>query len=393
MYRKIATDTLAIGVTDNDLKLFENQYPLPDGVTYNSYIITNGGKTAIIDSVDQRCGTWWNENILAAAGSQSIDYLVVQHMEPDHSSMLDSFLHNHPETILVLTKQAAKMVTQFFEDCDLDGRTMVVTDGDTLEIGNHKLTFATAPMVHWPEVMVTYDTLTGVVFTADAFGTFGTSDEFHALWPNEARRYYANIVGKYGQLVGRLLQKLEGIGTINLVAPLHGPVITADEFKAPLALYKLWSSYEPEIPDGVLVAYASIYGNTEETALYCASQLEQAALTVRVVNLCDRDVSYAVAQAFRMGKILLAAPTYDGGLFPAMHNFLYHLQIKGLRNRTYGIIENGTWAPAAGRIMREMVAKMPNSTIIDSTVSLKSTYHSDNQDTLDRLLAALKNKA
>lgn len=391
MYRKIAIDTTAIGVEDNDLQKFEHQYPLTDGITYNSYLISDGGKTAIIDSVDERCGTQWNENILAATNS-AIDYLVIQHMEPDHSSMLGSFMEAHPETKIVLTKQALKIARQFFEDISLDDHAMVVNDGDMLEVGRHQLTFHTAPMVHWPEVMVTFDTFTGVVFTADAFGTFGTSDEFSALWPDEARRYYANIVGKYGAQTQRLLQKLPPLDNIKSLAPLHGPIITAAELAMPLALYNLWSTYEPELPNGVLVAFASIYGNTKKTALNCASKLSHAGIPVKVIDLCERDVSYAVAEAFRMGRLLLAAPTYDGSLFPPMHDFLYHLQIKGLRKRTFAMIENGSWAPAAGRIMREMIGKMPESTILEPMVSLKSTYSEANEQALEQMLEKLSAK-
>lgn len=390
MYRKIATDTIAIGVEDNDLRLFEHQYPLTDGITYNSYMISDDGITVVIDGVDSRCGKWWLDNI-DGEGKRHVDYLIVQHAEPDHSSTINQFLKIHPETTVVATRQALKIMYNFFKDMTADSPTLAVNDGDVLPIGRHKLTFMTAPMVHWPEVMVTYDEFSGILFTADAFGTFGVSNSIGRLWPDEARRYYTNIVGKYGQSVQRLLEKVSKLSEIKIVAPLHGPVINSKDLETPLSLYGNWSTYTPEIPEGVFVAYASIYGNTADVALKCVSLLRKSGIEVSVIDLCEFDVSYAVAQAFRMGKIIIAAPTYDGALFPAMYNFLHHLQSKGLKNRTYAIIENGSWAPVAGKIMKEMIMKMSGSFVIEPMLTIKSAFADEQVSQLDNLIKALKN--
>lgn len=384
MFKEIAPDIFDISTDDTDLDLFENQYPLTDGVSYNSYVISSGGVTAVVDSVDARRGDQWLEMVKAAA-PKGVDYLIVQHMEPDHSASIELFCRAYPEAKVIATQQALKIIGQFFPDLDLSARSVAVKDGETIEIGSHTLSFHTAAMVHWPEVMVTYDSTTGTLFSADAFGTFGTADSFPTLWPEEARRYYANIVGKYGPQVQRALKKLAGVGNISLVAPLHGPKLAGTDIAEALRLYDLWSSYMPESPEGVLVAYASIYGNTARVALSVADRLKARGREVTTIDLCRQDVSYAVGQAFRFGRIVVAAPTYDAGVFPAMHDFLYHLQIKGLRARRFGIIENGSWAPTAGKVMRSMIEQMPDMTVADTMVTLKSAPDSTTGDALNRL--------
>lgn len=388
MYRTIATDTIAIGAEDYDLKLFEHQYPLADGITYNSYLIADGGVTAVIDGVDDRCADLWLDNI-DGPEKRRVDYLVVQHAEPDHSSSITRFLDRHPEARIVATPQALAIIDRFFSLSGRRPEPIAVKSGDTLDIGRHTLRFTTAPMVHWPDVMTTYDTLTKTLFTADAFGSFGVSGRVSALWPDEARRYYTNIVGKYGPQVQRLLAAVKTLGEVSLIAPLHGPTLEGREISAALGLYDRWSRYEPEQPEGVLIAYATIYGNTARAARECAAMLARRGADVELIDLSERDVSQAVAAAFRMGKILLAAPTYDAGLFPAMHDFLYHLQIKGLRDRTFGIIENGSWAPAAGRVMRDMASRLPGACVLEPTVTIKSALATDTVAQLSDLVTSL----
>lgn len=387
MFTEIAKGIRAIGVADSDLDLFENQYPLVEGVTYNSYIISDGGMTAVIDAADSRRGNLWLENV--ASATDKVDYLVVLHMEPDHSYMIEQFASRYPDAKIVASAQALRIIGQFFPKLDLSGRTMAVKEGDTLAIGTHTLTFFTAPMVHWPEVMVAYDLPTGTLFTADAFGTFGTSASPADLWPDEARRYYANIVGKYGPQVQKLLSKVEKCENVARAASLHGPVLKGEQLQNAISLYKQWSTYTPELPDGVLVAYASIYGNTASTALEIARQLQMRGLTVATIDLCRHDVSYAVAQAFRMGKIVVAAASYDGGVFPPMHHFLYHLQIKGLCNRTFAIVENGSWAPSAARSMHAMIEAMKNCTILPEQITIKSAPDDSTAKAIEELVAKI----
>ena len=388
MYKQIATSLLGIGVADKDLTHFENQYPLTEGVTYNSYVVTDGGCTAVIDAVDRRRGAEWLEHLKAAA-PDGVDYLVVQHMEPDHSAMIAEFMVMYPQAKIVASLQAVKMMQQFFPDYDFTGRTITVKEGSTLAVGSRTLTFYTAAMVHWPEVIVTYDAATGTLFSADGFGTFGTSDSFEALWPDEARRYYANIVGKYGPQVSRVLDKLATLDGLKRVCTLHGPVLEGDNLAEALRLYRLWSAYKPELPEGVLVAYSSIYGHTADVALRLATMLEEKGVAVTTVDLCRRDQSEAVAEAFRMGRIVVAAPTYDGGMFPAMHNFLYHLQIKALRGRRFGIIENGSWAPVAGKAMASMISELKDCEVVEPVVTIKSAPDASTPAALEALAAAI----
>lgn len=387
MFKQITTSIRAIGVTDTDLQLFENQYPVPDGVTYNSYLVSDNGVTAVIDAVDKRRGAEWFEKLAIAAPS-GVDYLVVQHMEPDHSATVADFMARYPQAKIVTSPIALKMLGQFFPTTDFSGRVIEAGEGSTLEVGAHTLTFLAAPMVHWPEVIVTYDKSTRTLFSADAFGTFGTSDDYASLWPGEARRYYTNIVGKYGPQVQRLLSKASGL-EIDRLCPLHGPVIEGDDIARSVKLYDLWSRYEPEEPEGVLVAYASIYGNTASVARDLAAMLEGRGTNVVCVDLCRQDVSEAVSQAFRMGRIVAAAPTYDAGLFPAMHDFLYHLRIKALRGRRFGLIENGSWSPSAARAMEAMIGELSGCTVVSPAVTIKSAPDASTPGALEKLASAI----
>lgn len=363
-----------IGVDDDNLDLFEAQYPLATGISYNSYLIADE-KTAIVDAVDARRTDEWLALLSAALGQRNPEYLIVQHMEPDHSGSIRALMAAYPDIKIVATKKAIDMLGEFFEDLDFSDRTIPVTDNDTLQLGRTKLSFLTAPMVHWPEVMFTFDETDGVLFTADAFGSFAVSTSTDA-WPSEARRYYANIVGKYGVSVQTVLKKMAG-KDIKVIAPLHGPVLTGhlDRY---IALYDKWSRYEAE-DKGTLVAYASIYGGTAEAARMLAVRLrENSGEDVVMIDLSRHDISYGVAEAFRLDKLVLCSVTYDGGLFPAMHNFIHHLSVKGLRNRRVGLIQNGSWAPVAARIMTEMLSKMKDMTIMEPVVTLHSRMHKDN---------------
>ncbi len=371
MYTHITPSITSVGVADTDLDMFENQYPLTNGVTYNSFVISDSGVTAVIDSVDRRRSEEWLQHVEAAAPN-GVDYIIVQHMEPDHSASLSTFLDRYPEVRIVASAQAQKMMQQFFPDTDFSKRTITVGDGSELTVGSRTLRFIAAPMVHWPEVMLTFDSQSGTLFCADAFGTFGCDGDFNSLWPDEARRYYTNIVGKYGPQVQKLLAKVSTVEGIERLCPLHGPVIDAEHIPGCVELYKLWSSYTPELPEGVLVAYASIYGNTAQAALNVAGLLEERGVKVTTVDLCRQDVSVAVSQAFRMGNIIVASPTYDAGLFPAMHDFLYHLQIKGISRRKFGLIENGSWAPAAARVMTAMIGELKECPIVSPVVTIRS---------------------
>lgn len=389
MFSHISSSITAVGVADTDLALFENQYPLTEGVTYNSYVVADGGTTAVIDAVDRRMGDEWLRNVEAACPG-GVDYLVVQHMEPDHSATVADFMKRYPDAKIVTSAKASAMLGQFFPDVDFEGRIMVVGEGDELKVGSHTLKFLTAPMVHWPEVIVTLDTKEKTLFTADAFGTFGTCGDYDTLWPDEARRYYTNIVGKYGQQVQRLLAKLHAFGPLVSLCPLHGPVIERANIARSVELYSKWSAYTPELPDGVLVAYASIYGNTAAAARRLAAMLEEDGCKVVAVDLCAQDVSVAVAQAFRMGRIVLASPTYDGGLFPAMHSFLWHLSIKGLRQRRFGLMENGTWAPTAAHHMANMIAELKDCQVIPEKVTIHSALAAPDETALRTLARAIR---
>lgn len=380
----VTDDIQYAGVDDTTLDLFESQYPVPYGVSYNSYVILDE-KTAIMDTVDARATEEWLKNISGILGDREPDYLVISHLEPDHAANIGRLAEMYPKMQLVGNAKTFSMLPQFFE-MDLTGRTVVVKEGDELSLGNHTLKFFLAPMVHWPEVMVTYDEKDKVLFSADGFGTFGALSE-KLPWIQEARRYYVNIVGKYGPSVQMLLKKAAGLD-IAMICPLHGPVLK-DDLSFYLDKYNTWSSYAPE-DQGVLVAYASMHGNTKDAALYIAEQLRAAGEKVIALDLSRDDVSYAVEAAFRLDRMVLAAPTYDGGLFPCVEDFLNHLKAKNFQNRRIALVENGSWGPMAAKKMREILDTMKNLTICDTTVTIRSVMKEADKETVAKMLEELK---
>lgn len=378
-----------VGAEDDNLDFFESQYPVPAGISYNSYMIVDQS-IAIIDAVDLRRRDEWLASVSASLPQErEPDYLVVQHMEPDHSGSIRAFIEKYPSAKIVCTKKAADMLSNFFEDIEFGGRVIVVADGDCLSTGSKKLEFITAPMVHWPEVMVTLDETDGVLFSADAFGSFALSTaEAGRAWDDEARRYYANIVGRFGPNVQSLMKKLTG-RKFHAIAPLHGPVLD-DDLPHYWSLYDKWSRYEPE-KQGVLVAYASIYGGTAAAAHLIAERLRNDSRAGEVVeiDLCRHDVSFPVAEAFRLSRMVLCAATYDSGLFPAMHNFLHHLASRRLAGRRVALVENGSWAPAAGKIMRDALGAMKGMTVVEPMLSIRSRLHESDASTVKALCESL----
>lgn len=380
----VTDDIRYAGVDDTTLDLFESQYPVPYGVSYNSYVILDE-KTAIMDTVDARATEEWLKNISEILGDREPDYLVISHLEPDHAANIGRLAEMYPKMQLVGNAKTFSMLPQFFE-MDLTDRTVVVKEGDELSLGNHTLKFFLAPMVHWPEVMVTYDEKDKVLFSADGFGTFGAISE-NLPWIQEARRYYINIVGKYGPSVQMLLKKAAGLD-IAMICPLHGPVLK-DDLSFYLDKYNTWSSYTPE-DQGVVVAYASMHGNTKEAAVYIAEQLRAAGEKVIVFDLSRDDVSYAVEAAFRLERMVLAAPTYDGGLFPCMEDFLNHLKAKNFQNRRIALVENGSWGPMAAKKMREILDTMKNLTICETTVTIRSAMKEADKESIAKMLEELR---
>lgn len=381
----ISSSIRCIGVNDAQATLFESQYPLPHGMSYNSYLILDE-HPVVTDTVDAHCIDQWLMHLETELNGKKPEYLIVHHMEPDHTAGIIAIMHRYPELVLVASAAAIKMLPQFFGDCSFEGRLKTVREGDTLCLGSHTLRFVAAPMVHWPEVLVSYEETEKVLFSADAFGKFGIAD-YPDNWVDEARRYYFNIVGKYGVQVTSLLGKLQQF-EIGGIAPLHGPWIGCN-FDRYLSLYKTWASYKPETK-GVLVAYASIYGATARGAQLMARTLtELGAPEVALMDLCVCDMSEAVAQAFRYSHMVIASPTYDAAIYPAMHDFLYHLQIKGFRNRAVGIMENGSWAPTAGKLMGNMLADMKNITVLDPMVTIKSALSPETIESTKQLAKAV----
>lgn len=367
----IAPNVKFIGAEDDNLDLFEGQYPLTKGISYNSYLIDDE-QIAVMDAVDIRRCSDWLTRLADALGGRTPAYLIVQHMEPDHSGSIRAMLERYPEAKVVATAKAMAMLDNFFDGIDLAERRVTVADGDTLSLGRTTLRFITAPMVHWPEVMVTLDETDGILFSADAFGSFAMSEADEA-WTDEARRYYCNIVGKYGANVQALMKKLSGL-KFSTIASLHGPLLDGDLARY-RALYDKWSRYEPECR-GTLVAYASIYGGTAEAARRLAMELEKRdAGEVVLMDLCRHDVSYGVAEAFRLSRLALCSVTYDASLFPAMHNFLHHLEMKSFRNRPFALIENGSWAPAAGKLMCDTLGRMKGMTQVAPVLTIRSRMH------------------
>ena len=376
-----------IGVDDTTLDLFESQYAVPDGVSYNSYVILDD-KTAIMDTVDKRGMKDWENNLLNALDGRNADYVIIQHMEPDHAGSLARLIELFPEITVVGNAKTFVMINQFFENINIKN-SLTVKEGDTLNLGSHTLTFVMAPMVHWPAVMVTYESSEKVLFSADGFGKFGAlSLTENADWACEARRYYFNIVGKYGAPVQTLLKKASALD-IKTICPLHGPVLS-DNLGYYLDLYNTWSSYQPE-SKGVFIAYASIHGNTAYAAEQFAEMLRNKGVdNVVITDLSRCDIAEAVEDAFRYDRMVLAAASYDAGVFPIMQDFLHHLQAKAFQNRTVGLIENGSWAPTAAKTMRNILETMKNITIVEPVVTIKSVLKETDIPALDQLADALK---
>ena len=375
----ITNDILYVGVNDHKVDLFEGQYDVPNGMAYNSYVIMDE-KIAVMDTVDKNFLEPWMENIRRVLGDKKPDYLVVHHMEPDHSANIANFLAAYPEATVVSSAKAFAMMKNFFGN-DFADRRIVVGEGDTLSLGKHVLTFVTAPMVHWPEVIVSYDSFDKVLFSADGFGKFGALD-VEKEWACEARRYYIGIVGKYGAQVQALLKKAAGLD-IAIICPLHGPVLT-ENLGYYINLYDIWSSYGVE-SEGVVVAYTSVYGNTKEAAELLVKKLEEKGVEVSVHDLARTDMAEAVEDAFRYGKLVLATTTYNGDIFPFMKEYINHLTERNFQGRKIGFIENGSWAPVAARIMRKMLENSKNLTFAESNVKIVSALNDDSRAQIDAL--------
>lgn len=374
-----------VGVDDLDIDLFESQYVVPDGIAYNSYIILDE-KVAVMDTVDARKGAQWWKNVESVLEGRTPDYLVVQHVEPDHASLIAEVMGKYPQIKVVATAKALQMMPHFFEGVDFAARGIAVKEGDTLSLGAHTLQFIAAPMVHWPEVMVCYEQSEKVLFSADAFGKFGALCN-GGKWDCEARRYYINICGKYGAQVQTLLKKAAALD-IKTICPLHGPVLK-ENLSHYIGLYDTWSRYEPET-EGVLVAYASIHGGTAAAARKLADILrEKGAEKVVVTDLSRCDMAEAVEDAFRYGRMAVCAASYDADLFPPMHDFLHHLKLKGFRNRRVAIMENGSWAPTAGRVMRTMLLEMKDIEIVEPVVTICSRMKESDYPAMEQLAAEL----
>lgn len=376
-----------IGVDDKTIQLFESQYAVPNGVSYNSYVILDD-KIAVMDTVDARATDEWMANLEAALGGRTPDYLVVLHMEPDHSASIQKAADRYPDMQIVGNAKTFPMIAQFFP-LQLEGRTVVVKEGDTLSLGSHTLQFFMAPMVHWPEVMVAYEQAEQILFSADGFGKFGTLDTDEP-WLEESRRYYINIVGKYGPQVQALLKKAAGL-SIAKICPLHGPILDKD-LPFYLGKYDLWSRYEPE-EEGILIACASIHGHTMKAAQKLAELLrEKTSLPVVVADLCRDDMARCVADAFRYSHLVAACATYNGGLFPPMEAFLSHIKAKSYQKRTVGLLENGTWAPTAAKQMKAAFEGMKDIRLVEPVVTVKSAMNDATIQELDTLAAALLEK-
>ena len=379
----ITNDIKYIGVNDHNIDLFEGQYIVPNGISYNSYLIMDE-KIAVMDTVDVNFTHQWLDNIRDTLCGRTPDYLIVQHMEPDHSANIGSFVNAYPNVTLVASAKAFSMMQNFF-GTDFSDKRIVVGEGDTLSLGKHNLTFVTAPMVHWPEVIVTYDSTDKVLFSADGFGKFGALD-VNEDWACEARRYYIGIVGKYGAQVQNLLKKAAGLD-INIICPLHGPILN-ENLDYYINLYNIWSSYEPE-EDGIVIAYTSVYGNTKKAVIKLAEQLKQNGCPKVVINdLARVDMAEAVEDAFRYSKLVLATTTYNAEIFPFMREFINHLTERGFQNRTVAFIENGSWAPLAAKVMRGMFDGSKNLTFAENTVKIMSALN----DESNKQLSALANE-
>ena len=372
-----------VGVDDKTIDIFESQYPVPNGVSYNSYVILDE-KVAVMDTVDRRATEEWLANLERELNGRTPDYLVVHHMEPDHAANIQLLADKYPNMQIVGNAKTFAMIRRFFT-FDLEGRTVEVKEGSTLSLGSHTLTFVMAPMVHWPEAMVSYESSEKILFSADGFGKFGALDA-EEPWADEARRYYINIVGKYGAQVQALLKKAAGLD-IAMICPLHGPILK-ENLGYYLNLYDIWSSYRPE-EEGVFLAYASIHGNTAKGAMALKEMLEQRGLKVCAADVARTDVAQCVANAFRYSKMICCAAPYDGGVFLPMEDFLHHLKAKTYQNRKVALVENGTWAPSAARTMKEILGAMKNVEICDKTVTICSAVKADTLQQLEELADAV----
>ncbi len=380
----ITNDIRYIGVNDHDIDLFEGQYIVPEGMAYNSYVIIDE-KIAVMDTVSADFGEEWLANLENVLAGRKPDYLIIHHMEPDHSANIDKFISAYPEAAVVGNAKTFEMIDQFFGR-GLCKNILAVKNGEMLSLGRHELTFLFAPMVHWPEVMMSYDGADKALFSADAFGKFGALDCQDKEWDCEARRYYMGIVGKYGMQVQAVLKKAAALD-IKMICPLHGPVLTGD-LSHYTGLYDIWSSYGVE-SDGVCIAYTSVYGNTKRAAELLAKKLEERGCKATISDLARCDMAEAVEDAFRYGKLVLATTTYNADIFPFMKQFIDHLTERNYQNRTIGFIENGTWAPAAAKIMKAMFEKSKNINYIDTTVTLRSAMTEENAEAIERMAEEL----
>ena len=390
-----------IGVDDLDIDLFESQYVVPEGMSYNSYLIDDE-KIAVLDTADRRKGEEWKANLKAALNGRQPDYLVAHHMEPDHAALIAEMLETYPGLQLVCSAQAVKMLPNFFEGLNFDGRVMTVKEGDKLQLGQHTLQFISAAMVHWPEVIMSYDTKDKVLFSADGFGKFGAlvnerlrvGDGTSGMtddWACEARRYYFNICGKYGTQVQSVVKKMAAID-VQTICPLHGPVLKGEALAEAVKLYDIWSKYEPE-SEGILIAYASIHGGTAAAAERLGEILRQKGATKVVVSDLSRDdMAEVIEDAFRYPTVVVAASSYDAGVFPVMHDFLYHLQIKNYQRRRFGIVENGSWMPTAGKVMRSMIEGLKDCEIVEPMVTIRSRMKAADEAQLEQLAESLMAK-
>lgn len=384
MVKHITEDVYYVGVDDKEIDLFESQYIVPNGMAYNSYVIMDE-KIAIMDMVDRRCAKEWLSNVEEVLAGKTPDYLIISHLEPDHSANLCEVLERYPDLKVVSNAKLFGMLPNFF-DVSVDGRNVTVAEGDTLELGSHTLQFFMAPMVHWPEVMVTYEQKDKILFSADGFGKFGTLDTDED-WACEARRYYFNIVGKFGMPVQALLKKAAALD-IRIICPLHGPILT-ENLDYYIGKYQIWSSYEPE-DEGVFIAYSSLHGNTAKAALKLAELLEEKGVEkVSTADLAREDMAECVEDAFRYDRLVVAAPTYEGGVMPVMEEFITHLKNKAYQNRKVAFIENGSWAPAAGKQMKEKFAAMKNISLIEDVVTLRGAFKDSDVAALETLAGAL----
>lgn len=378
---KVTDSIKYIGVDDKTIDLFESQYVVPNGISYNSYLIKDE-KNVVMDTIDKRATEEWLKNLEQALEGKKVDYLVVSHMEPDHAYNIELLSKKYPEMKIVGNDKTFTYMKQFFDIVNLEERQVIVKEGDILQVGNHTLQFYMAPMVHWPEVMVTYEQSEKILFSADGFGKFGALDT-QEDWTCEARRYYFNIVGKYGAQVQALLKKVSTLD-IKMICPLHGPILK-ENLGYYIDKYNIWSSYEPE-DEGVFIAYASIYGNTKEAAKYMAKVLqEKGAKKVSLADLTRDDMAEAIEDAFRYDKVIFAASSYNAGLFPPMEELLRALQGKNYQNRKVGIIENGTWAPSAGKCMKNIISEMKNITICEPQVTIKSKMNEESKRKIEEL--------